>query len=366
MKQEKEMNGQIGEKSPKLKKGFSHSGPDSNSKEAASEESKSELEQEIPGEQKEGGFSNFPISEETIKVLKACGVIFLSPIQAKTFHHVYSGRDLIAQAWAGTGKTSSFAIPLMEKLLGELQDQRGGRAPQVLVLVPTRELANQVSRDFSDITKKLAVACFYGGTPYGGQVEHMWDGIDILVGILGRTKDHLRNGKLALSKLKHIVLDEVAQMLDMGFDDQVYNVAKKYMKATCEQGDRIGKKTQKMAITLEHLAIKCHWTQRAAVIGDVIRAYSGFQGRTIIFCETKKEAQDLSQNVSIQQDAQSWHGDIPQKQREEITLKGFRNGDFGVSVATNVAAPGLDIPEVDLVRPSSPPKDVQCYIHPSG
>ncbi|XP_036885036.1 nucleolar RNA helicase 2 [Sturnira hondurensis] len=394
MKKEKEMNGEIGEKSSKLKNGFSFSGPDSNSNEAASEESNSELEQEIPVEQKEGAFSNFPISEETIKLLKARGVTFLFPIQAKTFHHVYSGKDLIAQARTGTGKTFSFAIPLIEKLLRELQDRKRGRAPQVLVLAPTRELANQVSKDFSDITKKLAVACFYGGTPYGGQIDRMRNGIDILVGTPGRIKDHLQNGKLDLTKLKHVVLDEVDQMLDMGFADQVeeilsvaykkdsednpqtllfsatcphwvFNVAKKYMKSTYEQVDLIGKKTQKAAITVEHLAVKCHWTQRAAVIGDVIRVYSGFHGRTIVFCETKKDAQELSQNVSIRQDAQSLHGDIPQKQRE-ITLKGFRNGDFGVLVATNVAARGLDIPEVDLVIQSSPPKDVESYIHRSG
>ncbi|XP_030101041.1 nucleolar RNA helicase 2 isoform X1 [Mus musculus] len=117
--------------------------------------------------------------------------------------------------------------------------------------------------------------------------------------------------------------------------------------------------------TRKHLAIKCHWTERAAVIGDVIRVYSGHQGRTIIFCETKKDAQELSQNTCIKQDAQSLHGDIPQKQRE-ITLKGFRNGNFGVLVATNVAARGLDIPEVDLVVQSCPPKDVESYIHRSG
>ncbi|KAB0373792.1 hypothetical protein FD755_014048 [Muntiacus reevesi] len=328
------LNGEIQEKSPNLKNGFPDSGPDSNSKEVAGEEDK-------------GAFSNFPISEETTKLLK---------------------------------KDISFAIPLVEKLLGELQDRKRGHAPQVLVLAPTRELASQVSRDFSDITKKLAVACFYGGTPYRGQIEHMKNGIDILVGTPGRIKDHLQNGKLDLTKLKHVVLDEVDQMLHMGFADQVeeilcvaykkdsednpqilffsaicpywvFNVAKKYMKSTYEQVDLIGKKTQKRAITVEHLAIKCHWTQRAAVIGDVIQVYSGFQGRTIIFCEMKKEAQELSENVAVRQDAQ------------EITLKGFRNGDFGVLVATNVSAHELDIPEVDLVVQSSPPKDVESYIH---
>ncbi|XP_049977909.1 nucleolar RNA helicase 2-like [Alexandromys fortis] len=359
----------------------------------ATGEDSSETEKEIPMEQKEGAFSNFPISEETIKLLKARGVNYLFPLQAKTLNHVYSGKDLIAQARTGTGKTFSFAIPLTEKFQSGLQERKRGRAPQVLVLAPTKELANQVSKDFSDITKKLSVACFYDGTPYGGQIERMQSGIDILVGTPGRIKDHLQNGKLELTKLKHVVLDEVDQMLDMGFADQVeeilcvaykkdsednpqtlpfsatcphwvFNVAKKYMKSTYEQVDLIGKKTRKAAITVEHLAIKCHWSERAAVIG-VIQVYSGHQGHTIIFCETKREAQELSQDSCIKQDAQSLHGDIPQKQRE-ITLKGFRNGSFGVLVATNVAARGLDIPEVDLVVQSCPLKDMESYIHRSG
>ena len=137
------------------------------------------------------------------------------------FHPVHSGKELMAQAWTGTGKTFSLAMPLVEKLQGELQDRKGGCAPPVLVLAPTRELASQIRRDFSDITKKLAVACFYGGTPYGGQTECIWNGINILVGTLGHTKDHLQNGKLDPTKLKHVVLDEVDQMLDMGFADQV-------------------------------------------------------------------------------------------------------------------------------------------------
>ena len=99
-----------------------------------------------------------------------------------------------------------------------------------------------------------------------------------------------------------------------------------------------------MAIIVELLAIKCHWIQRAAVTENMIQVYSGYQGSTIIFCEMKKEAQELSQNVVIRQDAQSLHGEIPQKQRE-ITLKGFRNGNSGVFFATNVAAHSLDIPE---------------------
>uniref|UniRef100_A0A3P9ISA4 RNA helicase n=1 Tax=Oryzias latipes TaxID=8090 RepID=A0A3P9ISA4_ORYLA len=354
----------------------------------------SEKETEETPEQKEGAFSNFRISQVTINKLKARGVSYLFDIQVKTFNPVYDGEDVLAQARTGTGKTFSFAIPLVERLQKEGGETTRGRPPKVLVLTPTRELAIQVAKDFKDVSKKLAIACFYGGSSYNPQLDAIRNGIDILVGTPGRIKDHLQNHKLNLSDLKHVVLDEVDQMLDMGFAEQVeeilslsykkdsdtnpqtllfsatcppwvYEVAKKYMRPGCKHVDLIGKKTQRAATTVEHLAIACHWSQRAAVIGDVIQVYSGSHGRTIIFCETKKEANELSMNASIKQSSQTLHGDIPQKQRE-ITLKGFRNGAFEVLVATNVAARGLDIPEVDLVVQSSPPKDVESYIHRSG
>ncbi|XP_048464646.1 nucleolar RNA helicase 2 [Rhincodon typus] len=360
----------------------------------SSQYSEGEIEEELTPEQKEGAFSNFRISQETIELLKERGVTYLFPIQARTFNYIYDGNDCVAQARTGTGKTFSFAIPLVEKLQSEAVDRRRNRPPKVLVLAPTRELAIQVAKDFKDVTKKLVVSCFYGGTAYVGQMDSIRNGIDILVGTPGRIRDHLQNMKIDLSKLKHVVLDEVDQMLDMGFAEQVedilkvaykkdskdnpqtllfsatcppwvYQVAKKYMRAQYKQVDLIGKRTQRAATTVEHLAIECHWTQRAAVIGDVIQVYSGSHGRTIIFCETKKEVNELVMNNSIKQDAQCLHGDIPQKQRE-ITLKGFRDGSFEVLVATNVAARGLDIPEVDLVIQGCPPKDVDSYIHRSG
>ncbi|XP_054061167.1 nucleolar RNA helicase 2-like [Rissa tridactyla] len=361
--------------------------------EAAAGEQDSDAE-ELTEEAKEGAFSNFPLSQNTINLLNARGVKYLFPVQVKTFQPIYDGKDLIAQARTGTGKTYSFVLPLIEKLQSVSQDGRRGRAPKVLVLVPTRELATQVAKDFKNLTKKLSVACFYGGTPYKEQLDLLKSGIDILVGTPGRIKDHIQNNKLELSSVKHVVLDEVDHMLDMGFAEQVeeilgfaykkgsennpqtllfsatcprwvYDVAKKYMKDEYEQIDLIGKKTQRTATTVEHLAIQCRSSQRAGVLGDIIQVYSGSHGRTIVFCETKKEANELAMNASLKQDAQSLHGDIPQKQRE-ITLKGFRNGVFEVLIATNVAARGLDIPEVDLVIQCSPPKDVDSYIHRSG
>ncbi|XP_023602160.1 ATP-dependent RNA helicase DDX50 isoform X3 [Myotis lucifugus] len=297
--------------------------------------SDNKLEETLTREQKEGAFSNFPISEETIKLLKGRGVTYLFPIQVKTFGPVYEGKDLIAQARTGTGKTFSFAIPLIERLQRNQETIKKSRSPKVLVLAPTRELANQVAKDFKDITRKLSVACFYGGTSYQSQINHIRNGIDILVGTPGRIKDHLQSGRLDLSKLRHVVLDEVDQMLDLGFADQVediihesyktdaednpqtllfsatcpqwvYKVAKKYMKSRYEQVDLVGKMTQKAATTVEHLAIQCHWSQRPAVIGDVLQVYSGSEGRAIIFCETKKNVTEMAMNPHIKQDVESY------------------------------------------------------------
>uniref|UniRef100_A0AAQ5ZYW6 RNA helicase n=1 Tax=Amphiprion ocellaris TaxID=80972 RepID=A0AAQ5ZYW6_AMPOC len=306
--------------------------PSQSSDDSASD---SEKEKEETPEQREGAFSNFRISQVTIDKLKARGVSYLFDIQVKTFNPVYDGEDVIAQARTGTGKTFSFAIPLVEKLQKESAEKTRGRPPKVLVLAPTRELAIQVAKDFKDVSKRLSIACFYGGSSYNPQIDAIRNGIDILVGTPGRIKDHIQNNKLNLTKLKHVVLDEVDQMLDMGFAEQVeeilgssykkdcdtnpqtllfsatcppwvYDVAKKYMRPACKHVDLIGKKTQKAATTVEHLAIACHWSQRAAVIGDVIQVYSGSHGRTIIFCETKKEANELSMNTSIKQDVESY------------------------------------------------------------
>ncbi|XP_031696421.1 nucleolar RNA helicase 2-like, partial [Anarrhichthys ocellatus] len=153
--------------------------PAQSSEDSASE---GEKEKEETPEQKEGAFSNFRISQFTIDKLKARGASYLFDIQIKTFNAVYDGEDVIAQARTGTGKTFSFAIPLVEKLQTESVAFTRGRAPKVLVLTPTRELAIQVAKDFKDITRKLALTCFYGGSSYNPQLDAIRSGIDILVG----------------------------------------------------------------------------------------------------------------------------------------------------------------------------------------
>nr|AAI08449.1 LOC398188 protein [Xenopus laevis] len=352
-------------------------------------------EEEIKKEKIDGDFSKFPISKDTIKNLQAKGVTYLFPIQSKTFHTVYSGKDVVVQARTGTGKTFSFGIPLVERLSEDQQPLARGRAPRVIILTPTRELAIQITNELRSMTKKLKVACFYGGTPYQQQVFAIKDGIDFLVGTPGRIRDLVQNYRLDLTVLKHVVLDEVDMMFDMGFSEQVeeilsvrykpdpeenpqtllfsatcpdwmYNVAKKYMRKQYEKVDLVGHRSQKAAITVEHLAIECNRSQKAAVLGDIVQVYSGSHGKTIIFCDSKLQAHELSTNCgSLKQSAKPLHGDLQQKERE-VVLKGFRQGTFEVLIATNVAARGLDIPEVDLVVLYSAPKEADAYVHRSG
>ncbi|KAM3913859.1 nucleolar RNA helicase 2-B-like [Leptodactylus fuscus] len=358
------------------------------------EETKSE-DEAVALEKMEGDFSNFPICEETIKNLKAKGVMYLFPIQVKTFNTAYSGKDVVVQARTGTGKTFSFAIPVIERLLQDEAPAMHGRAPRVLVLTPTRELAIQIMNEIRSISKKLKTCCFYGGSSYQAQVFDIKNGIDILVGTPGRIRDLIQNYKLNLTTLKHVVLDEVDMMLDMGFAEQVeeilsvrynsdenenpqtllfsatcpdwmYNVAKRYMRKDYTKIDLVGHRSQKAAITVEHLAIECNRYQKPVILGDVIQVYSGTYGKAIVFCDSKLEAHELSTNCpSLKQAAKALHGDLQQKEREVI-LKGFRNGSFSTLIATNVAARGLDIPEVDLVVLYSAPKEADSYVHRSG
>ncbi|XP_048758389.2 nucleolar RNA helicase 2-like [Ostrea edulis] len=341
-----------------------------------------------------GDFSNFRISDSTVEKLKKRSINYLFPIQYKTFNHVYNGEDVIGQARTGTGKTLSFALPLVE-VLQKNKTQRIPHCPKVIAMVPTRELAKQVSDVFESISDRLNVACFYGGTPYEKQMRAIRSGIDVLVGTPGRIKDHIEKGNLDFRGVRHVVLDEVDRMLDMGFADDVetiissayktengenpqtllfsatlpswvHETARKYMREdNLAKISLVNSQENRTSTTVQHLAIRSSFWDRPAVIGDVLQVYSGRNGRAIIFNETKREADDLSCSEYIKQDAHVLHGDIPQEKRETV-LKGFRDGKFNVLLTTDVAARGLDIPEVDLVIQCNPPEDVDSYIHRAG
>ncbi|KAJ3210513.1 Nucleolar RNA helicase 2, partial [Clydaea vesicula] len=280
-------------------------------------------------------FSNFEIQQSSKDALIKSGITALFPIQAATYNQILNGSDLLGRARTGTGKTLAFALPMMESLKRErLKNSNSfnirGRSPKVLVMAPTRELASQVAKVFGTISDGLKVTCIYGGVPYDSQYVDLKSGVDVVVGTPGRLIDHVERTNLKLESLKFLCLDEADQMLDIGFAESmvpewVKECIGKYMKAERVTIDLIGNEKYKAS----------------AVLGDIVSVYGrGKVGRTIIFVETKGEANELAMDEKLK-DSQVIH-------------------------ATNVCARGVDIPEIDLVVNCEPPSDVETYIHRSG
>ncbi|OUZ99493.1 Helicase [Macleaya cordata] len=337
--------------------------------------------------------SKFRISKPLKDKLESKGIMGLFPIQAMTFDTILDGFDLVGRARTGQGKTLAFVLPILESLTnGPAKGSRKtgyGRAPSVLVLLPTRELASQVAADFDVYGGALGLnsCCLYGGAPYHPQEVSLKRGVDIVVGTPGRIKDHIERGNIDFSSLKFRVLDEADEMLRMGFVDDVElilgkvkdvskvqtllfsatlptwikNIAARFFKPDKKTADLVGNEKMKASINVRHIVMPCSSSARSQVIPDIIRCYSS-GGRTIIFTETKGSASDLA---GLLPGARALHGDIQQATRE-VTLSGFRSGKFLTLVATNVAARGLDINDVQLIIQCEPPRDVEAYIHRSG
>jgi ATP-dependent RNA helicase DDX21 len=301
-----------------------------------------------------------------------------------------------------------------------------GRKPRALVMAPTRELAIQVSKEMEACAgNEISTICAYGGTDYlpqsgslksdsalfnrGKLIRSSFtatafrNGVDVVIGTPGRILDHISKGTFKLSDLLFVTLDECDQMLDIGFGENmeealaavaeqkkaaenapkhqtllfsatlsewVNKAVVRYMdpknRATV---DLVGNSKIKTAENVRHFAIPAKWQNRSEIIADVVSAYGrpGIAGgRTIIFTETKKEANELAMNPTLKKfNAAAIHGDVSQTLRES-TLKQFREGNVSCLIATNVAARGLDIPEIDLVVNCEPPSDVDTYVHRSG
>uniref|UniRef100_A0ACD5XZP7 Uncharacterized protein n=1 Tax=Avena sativa TaxID=4498 RepID=A0ACD5XZP7_AVESA len=336
---------------------------------------------------------NFRISEPLKHRLREKGIKALFPIQATTFSLLLDGNDLVGRARTGQGKTLAFVLPILESLVnGPHKATRRtdyGRPPSILVLLPTRELANQVHADFEYYGGAFgfSTCCAYGGSPYRPQEMAMRKGVDVVVGTPGRVKDLIVKGTLNLKALKFRVLDEADEMLNMGFVDDVElilgkvedvtkvqtllfsatlpewvkKLSMRFLKADKKTVDLVGNEKMKASASVRHLALPCNRAARQRVIPDIIRCYS-HGGRTIIFTETKDSASELAGLIP---GSRALHGDIAQAQRE-VVIAGFRSGKFLVLVATNVAARGLDINDVQLIIQCEPPKDVEAYIHRSG
>ncbi|CAM9936770.1 unnamed protein product, partial [Discosporangium mesarthrocarpum] len=334
-----------------------------------------------------GPVTSKDIDDKTVKMLADRGIEIFTPVQATTYDHILSGRDIIGKSRTGTGKTIAFGLPVIQHL-ARFSDRtpgwmsKRGRSPQLLVVCPTRELARQVYEELASLAAPhgMRAEVFHGGVSYGPQESALRQGLDILVATPGRVIDHLSRGTLDLGSVKHAVLDEADEMLNMGFADDIENIFSYINVRECQvllfsatlpgwvrniskqytdnplTVDAVGTDTNKLATTVKHVAIEVSARHRAHVLEDIITVY-GKGSHAIVFTQTKRECDELAAGGSFKTlTSQVLHGDIGQAQRD-ITINQFRNKKFQVLVATDVAARGIDISDIDLVVQYRPPND---------
>ncbi|CAL1393129.1 unnamed protein product [Linum trigynum] len=326
-----------------------------------------------------------------VEALEKRGITHLFPVQRAVLVPALEGRDIIARAKTGTGKTLAFGIPII-KLLTEDTELRGqrlrtGRLPRLLVLAPTRELAKQVEKEIKESAPYLSTVCVYGGVSYVTQQSALTRGVDVVVGTPGRIIDLIKGNSLKLGEVQYLVLDEADQMLSFGFEEDVElilenlpakrqsmlfsatmpiwvkKLARKYLDDPL-QIDLVGEQEEKLAEGIKLYAITTTSTSKRSMLCDLVTVYAK-GGKTIVFTQTKRDADEVSISLSNSIASEALHGDISQHQRER-TLNGFRQGKFTVLVATDVASRGLDIPNVDLVIHYELPNDPETFVHRSG
>ncbi|XP_042395553.1 DEAD-box ATP-dependent RNA helicase 3, chloroplastic-like [Zingiber officinale] len=344
-------------------------------------------------DQDELAVSKLGLPQQLVSILEKRGITNLFPIQRAVLIPVLEGRDLIARAKTGTGKTLAFGIPIIKRLTeddeaeGRKRSRLLGRLPRVLVLAPTRELAKQVEKEIKESAPYLSTVCVYGGVAYNIQKNSLSRGVDVVVGTPGRIIDLINDDSLRLGEVQYLVLDEADQMLAVGFEEDVEVILQKlppqrqnmlfsatmpgWVKKLSRRYlnnpltiDLVGDQDEKLAEGIKLYAISTTATSKRTILSDLITVYAK-GGKTIVFTQTKRDADEVSMALSNSIASEALHGDISQHQRER-TLGGFRQGKFTVLVATDVAARGLDIPNVDLIIHYELPNDPETFVHRSG
>jgi ATP-dependent RNA helicase DeaD len=327
-------------------------------------------------------FLTLGIRPEINHTLTANGLIEPTPIQEKTIPVLLSGKDVIAQAQTGTGKTLAFVLPILERVDPKKENI------QALIITPTRELALQITTEVKKLTTHLEevnVLAVYGGQDVEQQMKKLRRAIHIVIGTPGRLLDHLRRDTIQLSDVSMLVLDEADQMLHMGFLAEVEEIIQEtsssrqtmLFSATMPQeirslANRFMHKPQDIRvrstrITVEDIRqIVVETTDRAkqGALRSIINEYRPFLA--IIFCRTKRRAKTLNEALKEHgYESDELHGDLSQAKREQV-MKRFREAKMQFLVATDVAARGLDVEGVTHVFNYDIPHDVESYIHRIG
>ena len=326
-------------------------------------------------------FADLALHDDVLRAIDALGFEEPTPIQAQTVPLLLQGRDVLAQAQTGTGKTAAFALPIVQRV-----DMRS-REVQAIVLAPTRELAVQVAEAMHNLgaTRGLAVLPIYGGQAYDRQLRGLRMGVQVVVGTPGRVMDHMRRGTLDLSSVRMVVLDEADEMLNMGFVEDIEFILDQVpgerqlalFSATVPRrvetlAQRYMRDPALVSIAHEaHAAPSVRQMYVATQQRDKIDALTRLldlesPSSAIVFCRTKREVDELSGTLMARgYAAVAIHGDVAQGQRERL-LTQFRDGQAELLIATEVAARGLDIPDVTHVFNYDIPDDADVYVHRIG
>jgi len=327
-------------------------------------------------------FSELGISAEVLKAIDKLGFEKASPIQAEAIPVLIQGRDVVGQSQTGSGKTAAFAVPAIEKVDPQL------RAVQVIMLCPTRELAVQVAEEVHKLSlfkRGIHALPIYGGQSYERQFLGLKQGAQIVIGTPGRVMDHMRRGTLRLDKVKMVILDEADVMLDMGFRDDIeiilQGVPKErqtvFFSATMprpiqELIQKYSRDPQNVRIeqtaltvpTVEQIYYEVDRRYKIELLTRLIDIHDLNLG--IIFCNTKRMVDELVDHLNAQgYSADRLHGDMSQAMRDRVMNK-FRKSGLEFLVATDVAARGIDVDDVQVVFNYDLPYDVEDYLHRIG
>jgi superfamily II DNA/RNA helicase len=325
-------------------------------------------------------FADLGVSPDLTAALESRGIMSPFAVQELTIADALAGRDVCGKAKTGSGKTLAFGLPLLEKVKGA-----EARRPRALILVPTRELATQVRDELAPlgVVRDVTVTAIYGGAKMETQVAELEKGVEIVVATPGRMIDMIERKEIFLDDITQVVLDEADRMADMGFLPQVEWILRHVpgqhqtllFSATLDgvvdtlikryQTDPAMHEVVSEQVTVEqmqHRFLQVHDMDKVKVAAAIICN----SNRTIVFVRTKRAADRVADNLRREGvEAASIHGDLRQSQREKA-LKDFSDGKLKALVATDVAARGIHVDEVDVVIHYDPPEDSKAYLHRSG
>ncbi|WP_297597943.1 DEAD/DEAH box helicase [uncultured Cetobacterium sp.] len=329
-------------------------------------------------------FKEFNFKNEIIAQIDAVGYKEATPIQAAAIPAILNGIDILGLAKTGTGKTAAFVLPILEKIASTKGKGKGVRA---LIIAPTRELAEQINNTILQLGKQIGIKSLavYGGTSVKKQVDALKTGVDIIVGCPGRILDHINQGNLGLTRLEFLVLDEADHMLDMGFLKDIEKIVKHTpkKKQTLFFSATMPKEIKALAFRVlqkDHQTIEIEYKDPVKLIEHELYHIENDDKKAklvellensdiesvIVFTNGKHKAKYLSRILEAKGlKSVNFQGNLSQNQRD-AALSGFRNGTYNILVATDIAARGLDIPQVTHVINYDLPKTAEAFTHRSG